>query len=167
MKKRFLLPLSLFAASVLCAEDNGFFVSAGYQIGEAVQMVKNTGELKNLNEKYEQLNQYLNQVASLKQSIQNANNIELVNSSLNYLKSFTNNNYNSTPNRPSLTPCKPLSLRYWVFGVFMRGTTSLFLWAIRILINPLMSLVTLLFERLYVTAQELNFALWIKPLTTR
>ncbi|WRC00975.1 Hop family adhesin SabA [Helicobacter pylori] len=82
------------------AEDNGFFVSAGYQIGEAVQMVKNTGELKNLNEKYEQLNQYLNQVASLRQSIQNANNIELVNSSLNDLKSFTSNNYNSTTQSP-------------------------------------------------------------------
>ncbi|GAA7333712.1 outer membrane protein [Helicobacter pylori] len=99
MKKRFLLSLSL-AASLLYAEDNGFFVGAGYQIGEAVQMVKNTGELKNLNEKYEQLSQYLNQVASLKQSIQNANNIELVNSSLNYLKSFTNNNYNSTTQSP-------------------------------------------------------------------
>ncbi len=99
MKKRFLLSLSL-AASLLYAEDNGFFVSVGYQIGEAVQMVKNTGELKNLNEKYEQLNQYLNQVASLRQSIQNANNIELVNSSLNYLKSFTNNNYNSTTQSP-------------------------------------------------------------------
>ncbi|GAA9991278.1 outer membrane protein [Helicobacter pylori] len=82
------------------AEDNGFFVSAGYQIGEAVQMVKNTGELKNLNDKYEQLNQYLNQVASLKQSIQNANNISLVNSSLNDLKSFTENNYNSTTQSP-------------------------------------------------------------------
>ncbi|GAA7279708.1 outer membrane protein [Helicobacter pylori] len=99
MKKTILLSLSL-ASSLLNAEDNGFFVSAGYQIGEAVQMVKNTGELKNLNDKYEQLNQYLNQVASLKQSIQNANNIELVNSSLNYLKSFTNNNYNSTTQSP-------------------------------------------------------------------
>ncbi len=99
MKKTILLSLSLYS-SLLHAEDNGFFVSAGYQIGEAVQMVKNTGELKNLNEKYEQLNQYLNQVASLKQSIQNANNIELVNSSLNYLKSFTNNNYNSTTQSP-------------------------------------------------------------------
>ncbi|WP_208362543.1 Hop family adhesin SabA [Helicobacter pylori] len=99
MKKTILLSLSL-ASSLLNAEDNGFFVSAGYQIGEAVQMVKNTGELKNLNEKYEQLSQYLNQVASLKQSIQNANNIELVNSSLNYLKSFTNNNYHSTTQSP-------------------------------------------------------------------
>ncbi|WP_324714170.1 Hop family adhesin SabA/HopD [Helicobacter pylori] len=95
----FTLSLSLAIPS-LHAEDNGFFVSAGYQIGEAVQMVKNTGELKNLNDKYEQLNQYLNQVASLKQSIQNANNIELVNSSLNDLKSFTNNNYNSTTQSP-------------------------------------------------------------------
>ncbi|MCQ2786160.1 Hop family adhesin SabA [Helicobacter pylori] len=101
MKKRFLLSLSLsLAVSSLHAEDNGFFVGVGYQIGEAVQMVKNTGELKNLNEKYEQLSQYLNQVASLKQSIQNANNIELVNSSLNDLKSFTNNNYNSTTQSP-------------------------------------------------------------------
>ncbi len=97
MKKTILLSL---ASSLLHAEDNGFFVSAGYQIGEAVQMVKNTGELKNLNDKYEQLNQYLNQVASLKQSIQNANNIELVNSSLNDLKSFTENNYNSTTQSP-------------------------------------------------------------------
>ncbi|WRD85831.1 Hop family adhesin SabA [Helicobacter pylori] len=99
MKKTILLSLSL-ASSLLHAEDNGFFVSAGYQIGEAVQTVKNTGELKNLNDKYEQLNQYLNQVASLKQSIQNANNIELVNSSLNDLKSFTENNYNSTTQSP-------------------------------------------------------------------
>ncbi|WRC72221.1 Hop family adhesin SabA [Helicobacter pylori] len=99
MKKTILLSLSL-ASSLLHAEDNGFFVSAGYQIGEAVQMVKNTGELKNLNDKYEQLNQYLNQVASLKQSIQNANNISLVNSSLNDLKSFTENNYNSTTQSP-------------------------------------------------------------------
>ncbi|GAA7777070.1 outer membrane protein [Helicobacter pylori] len=99
MKKTILLSLSL-ASSLLRAEDNGFFVSVGYQIGEAVQMVKNTGELKNLNDKYEQLNQYLNQVASLKQSIQNANNISLVNSSLNDLKSFTENNYNNTTQSP-------------------------------------------------------------------
>ncbi|WP_219032360.1 Hop family adhesin SabA [Helicobacter pylori] len=97
MKKTILLSL---ASSLLHAEDNGFFVSTGYQIGEAVQMVKNTGELKNLNDKYEQLNQYLNQVASLRQSIQNANNISLVNSSLNDLKSFTENNYNSTTQSP-------------------------------------------------------------------
>ncbi|EJB54397.1 sialic acid-binding adhesin SabA domain protein [Helicobacter pylori Hp H-28] len=149
------------------AEDNGFFVSAGYQIGEAVQMVKNTGELKNLNEKYEQLNQYLNQVASLKQSIQNANNIELVNSSLNYLKSFTNNNYNSTTQSPIFNAVQAVITSVLGFGVFMRGTTSLFLWLIRMLKNALMFRVTLLLIRLYRTAQELKIALWIKPLTIR
>ncbi|WP_231261527.1 outer membrane protein [Helicobacter pylori] len=91
MKKRFLLSLSL-AASLLCAEDNGFFVSAGYQIGEAVQTVKNTGELKNLNDKYEQLNSSLAQVAALRQSIENANNYELVKQSISNLISFANNN---------------------------------------------------------------------------
>ncbi|WP_231623821.1 outer membrane protein [Helicobacter pylori] len=82
------------------AEDNGFFVGAGYQIGEAVQMVKNTGELKNLNDKYEQLSQYLNQVASLKQSIQTANNIQAVNNALSDLKSFASNNHTNKETSP-------------------------------------------------------------------
>ncbi|GAA7894924.1 outer membrane protein [Helicobacter pylori] len=93
MKKTILLSLSLsLASSLLHAEDNGFFVSAGYQIGEAVQMVKNTGELKNLNDKYEQLNSSLAQVATLRQSIENANNYELVKQSISNLISFANNN---------------------------------------------------------------------------
>ncbi|WRF74353.1 Hop family adhesin SabA [Helicobacter pylori] len=108
------------------AEDNGFFVSAGYQIGEAVQMVKNTGELKNLNEKYEQLNQYLNQVASLRQSIQNANNIELVNSSLNYLKSFTNNNYNSTTQSPIFNAVQAVITSVLAFWSLYAGNTLSF-----------------------------------------
>ncbi|MGL2883402.1 hypothetical protein ACQKAS_07675, partial [Helicobacter pylori] len=87
-------------ASSLHAEDNGFFVGAGYQIGEAVQMVKNTGELKNLNDKYEQLSQYLNQVASLKQSIQTANNIQAVNNALSDLKSFASNNHTNKETSP-------------------------------------------------------------------
>ncbi|MGN8513618.1 hypothetical protein ACR9MP_04510, partial [Helicobacter pylori] len=99
MKKTILLSLSL-ASSLLHAEDNGFFVSAGYQIGEAVQMVKNTGELKNLNDKYEQLSQYLNQVASLKQSIQTANNIQAVNNALSDLKSFASNNHTNKETSP-------------------------------------------------------------------
>ncbi|WP_120831903.1 SabA family sialic acid-binding adhesin, partial [Helicobacter pylori] len=101
MKKRFLLSLSLsLAVSSLHAEDNGFFVSAGYQIGEAVQMVKNTGELKNLNDKYEQLSQSLAQLASLKQSIQTANNIQAVNNALSDLKSFASNNHTNKETSP-------------------------------------------------------------------
>ncbi len=46
MKKTILLPLM---ASSLLAENDGVFMSVGYQIGEAAQMVKNTGEIqKNL-----------------------------------------------------------------------------------------------------------------------
>ncbi|GAA7671361.1 outer membrane protein [Helicobacter pylori] len=82
------------------AEDNGFFVGAGYQIGEAVQMVKNTGELKNLNDKYEQLSQSLAQLASLKQSIQTANNIQAVNNALSDLKSFASNNHTNKETSP-------------------------------------------------------------------
>ncbi len=101
MKKRFLLSLSLsLAALSLHAEDNGFFVSAGYQIGEAVQMVKNTGELKNLNDKYEQLSQSLAQLASLKQSIQTANNTQAVNNALSDLKSFASNNHTNKETSP-------------------------------------------------------------------
>ncbi|NHA87885.1 outer membrane protein, partial [Helicobacter pylori] len=101
MKKRFLLSLSLsFAVSSLHAEDNGFFVSAGYQIGEAVQMVKNTGELKNLNDKYEQLSQSLAQLASLKRSIQTANNTQAVNNALSDLKSFASNNHTNKETSP-------------------------------------------------------------------
>ncbi len=99
MKKQFLLSLSL-ASSLLHAEDNGFFVSAGYQIGEAVQMVKNTGELKNLNDKYEQLSQSLAQLASLKRSIQTANNIQAVNNALSDLKSFASNNHTNKETSP-------------------------------------------------------------------
>ncbi|WQS46482.1 outer membrane protein [Helicobacter pylori] len=101
MKKQFLLSLSLsLASSLLHAEDNGFFVSAGYQIGEAVQMVKNTGELKNLNDKYEQLSQSLAQLASLKRSIQTANNIQAVNNALSDLKSFASNNHTNKETSP-------------------------------------------------------------------
>ncbi|WRE63641.1 outer membrane protein [Helicobacter pylori] len=99
MKKRFLLSLALAVPS-LHAEDNGFFVGVGYQIGEAVQMVKNTGELKNLNDKYEQLSQSLAQLASLKQSIQTANNIQAVNNALRDLKSFVSNNHTNKETSP-------------------------------------------------------------------
>ncbi|MGL2800948.1 hypothetical protein ACQJ9Y_07945, partial [Helicobacter pylori] len=50
--------------------------------------------------KYEQLNQYLNQLASLKQSIQTANNIQAVNNALSDLKSFASNNHTNKETSP-------------------------------------------------------------------
>ncbi len=125
MKKRFLLSLSL-AASLLYAEDNGFFVGAGYQIGEAVQMVKNTGELKNLNDKYEQLNQYLNQVASLRQSIQNANNYELVKQSISNLISFANNNHTNKETSPIYNTTQAVLTSILAFWTLYAGNALTF-----------------------------------------
>ncbi len=125
MKKRFLLSLSL-ASSLLRAEDNGFFVSAGYQIGEAVQMVKNTGELKNLNDKYEQLSQSLAQLASLKQSIQTANNIQAVNNALSDLKSFASNNHTNKETSPIYNTTQAVITSVLAFWSLYAGNTTSF-----------------------------------------
>ncbi|WP_220981579.1 Hop family adhesin SabA [Helicobacter pylori] len=125
MKKRFLLSLSL-AASLLFAEDNGFFVSAGYQIGEAVQMVKNTGELKNLNDKYEQLNSSLAQVAALRQSIENANNYELVKQSISNLISFANNNSQNKDLSPIYSSAQAVLTSILAFWTLYAGNALTF-----------------------------------------
>ncbi|WRD26480.1 outer membrane protein [Helicobacter pylori] len=125
MKKQFLLSLSL-ASSLLRAEDNGFFVSAGYQIGEAVQMVKNTGELKNLNEKYEQLSQSLAQLASLKRSIQTANNIQAVNNALSDLKSFASNNHTNKETSPIYNTAQAVITSVLAFWSLYAGNTLSF-----------------------------------------
>lgn len=125
MKKRFLLSLSL-TASLLFAEDNGFFMSAGYQIGEAVQMVKNTGELKNLNDKYEQLNSSLAQVAALRQSIKNANNYELVKQSISNLISFANNNSQNKDLSPIYSSAQAVLTSILAFWTLYAGNALTF-----------------------------------------
>ncbi|WP_120957107.1 outer membrane protein [Helicobacter pylori] len=108
------------------AEDNGFFVSVGYQIGEAVQMVKNTGELKNLNDKYEQLSQSLAQLASLKQSIQTANNIQAVNNALSDLKSFASNNHANKETSPIYNTAQAVITSVLAFWSLYAGNTTSF-----------------------------------------
>ncbi|GAA9626270.1 Hop family outer membrane protein HopA [Helicobacter pylori] len=70
MKKTILL--SLMASSLL-AEDDGVFMSVGYQIGEAVQQVKNTGEIQKVSNAYENLNNLLTRYNELKQTASNTN----------------------------------------------------------------------------------------------
>ncbi|MGL2775160.1 Hop family outer membrane protein HopA [Helicobacter pylori] len=65
MKKTILL--SLMASSLL-AENDGVFMSVGYQIGEAAQMVKNTGEIQKVSNAYENLNNLLTRYNELKQT---------------------------------------------------------------------------------------------------
>ncbi|WP_187857597.1 outer membrane beta-barrel protein [Helicobacter pylori] len=73
MKKTILLSLmvSSLMASSLLAEDDGVFMSVGYQIGEATQMVKNTGEIQKVSNAYENLNNLLTRYNELKQTASN------------------------------------------------------------------------------------------------
>ncbi len=68
MKKTILLSLMV---SSLLAEDDGVFMSVGYQIGEAAQMVKNTGEIQKVSNAYENLNNLLTRYNELKQTASN------------------------------------------------------------------------------------------------
>ncbi|MFB1288768.1 Hop family outer membrane protein HopA [Helicobacter pylori] len=70
MKKTILLSLMV---SSLLAEDDGVFMSVGYQIGEAVQQVKNTGEIQKVSNAYENLNNLLTRYNELKQTASNTN----------------------------------------------------------------------------------------------
>ncbi|GAA8354238.1 Hop family outer membrane protein HopA [Helicobacter pylori] len=70
MKKTILLPLMV---SPLLAENDGVFMSVGYQIGEAVQQVKNTGEIQKVSNAYENLNNLLTRYNELKQTASNTN----------------------------------------------------------------------------------------------
>ncbi|GAA8884991.1 outer membrane beta-barrel protein [Helicobacter pylori] len=99
-KNPFTLSLSL-ASSLLNAEDNGFFISAGYQIGEAAQMVKNTGELKRLSDTYENLSNLLNNFNNLNQAVTNASSPSQINAAIDNLKANTQGLTGEKDNSPA------------------------------------------------------------------
>ncbi len=70
MKKTILFSLII---SPLLAENDGVFMSVGYQIGEAVQQVKNTGEIQKVSNAYENLNNLLTRYNELKQTASRTN----------------------------------------------------------------------------------------------
>ncbi|QQW97285.1 Hop family adhesin HopZ [Helicobacter pylori] len=89
------------ASSLLNAEDNGFFISAGYQIGEATQMVKNTGELKRLSDTYENLSNLLNNFNNLNQAVTNASSPSEINAAIDNLKANTQGLTGEKDNSPA------------------------------------------------------------------
>ncbi|WRE25508.1 Hop family adhesin HopZ [Helicobacter pylori] len=99
-KNLFTLSLSL-ASSLLNAEDNGFFISAGYQIGEAAQMVKNTGELKKLSDTYENLSNLLTNFNSLNKAVTNASSPSEINATIDNLKANTQGLIGEKTNSPA------------------------------------------------------------------
>ncbi|WQY56273.1 outer membrane beta-barrel protein [Helicobacter pylori] len=66
MKKHILsLTLGSLLVSALSAEDDGFYTSVGYQIGEAAQMVTNTKGIQELSDNYENLSKLLTRYSTL------------------------------------------------------------------------------------------------------
>ncbi|WQW23195.1 outer membrane beta-barrel protein [Helicobacter pylori] len=98
-KKTILLSLTL-AASLLHAEDNGAFLSVGYQIGEAVQKVKNADKVQKLSDSYEKLSRLLANHGHSNQEI-NANSATAINQAIGNLNANTQNLIDKTDNSPA------------------------------------------------------------------
>ncbi|AFI05958.1 Hop family adhesin SabA/HopD [Helicobacter cetorum] len=102
MKKTFLLSLSLISClSLANAEDNGFFVSVGYQIGQATQIAKNTGELQKLNDSYKDLQNNLFQLQELNRAVADGSDQNKIQSAITSLQAFSNNNFTGTTYSPA------------------------------------------------------------------
>ncbi|TPH55131.1 outer membrane protein [Helicobacter pylori] len=100
MKKSLLLSLSLMA-SLSRAEDDGFYMSVGYQIGEAVQQVKNTGALQNLADRYDNLSNLLNQYNYLNSLVNQASTPSAITGAIDNLSSSAINLTSATTTSPA------------------------------------------------------------------
>ncbi len=102
MKKKFLsLTLGSLLVSTLSAEDNGFFVSAGYQIGESSQMVKNTKGIQDLSDSYERLNNLLTSYSALNTLIRQSADPNAINSARTNLNASAKNLISDKANSPA------------------------------------------------------------------
>ncbi|MGL2600651.1 SabA family sialic acid-binding adhesin [Helicobacter pylori] len=99
-KKTILLSLTL-VASLLHAEDNGVFLSVGYQIGEAVQKVKNADKVQKLSDAYENLNKLLANHSHSNPEAINANSATAINQAIGNLNANTQNLIDKTDNSPA------------------------------------------------------------------
>ncbi|WRA18605.1 Hop family adhesin BabB [Helicobacter pylori] len=99
MKKTLLLSLSL--SFLLHAEDDGFYMSAGYQIGEAAQMVKNTKGIQELSDNYEKLNNLLNNYSTLNTLVKLSSDPSAVNDARDNLGSSSRNLLDVKTNSPA------------------------------------------------------------------
>ncbi|QDK11637.1 Hop family adhesin BabB [Helicobacter pylori] len=99
MKKTLLLSLSL--SFLLHAEDDGFYMSAGYQIGEAAQMVKNTKGIQQLSDNYEKLNNLLNNYSTLNTLIKLSADPSAINDARDNLGSSSRNLLDVKTNSPA------------------------------------------------------------------
>ncbi|TPI08954.1 outer membrane protein [Helicobacter pylori] len=102
MKKKFLsLTLGSLLVSTLSAEENGFFVSAGYQIGESAQMVKNTKGIQDLSDSYERLNNLLTSYSALNTLIRQSADPNAINNARGNLNASAKDLINEKKNSPA------------------------------------------------------------------
>ncbi len=99
-KKTILLSLTL-AASLLRAEDNGVFLSVGYQIGEAVQKVKNADKVQKLSDAYENLNKLLANHSHSNPEAINTNSATAINQAIGNLNKSAQSLIDTTDNSPA------------------------------------------------------------------
>ncbi|WRA14260.1 Hop family adhesin HopQ [Helicobacter pylori] len=100
MKKTILLSLTL-AASLLHAEDNGAFLSVGYQIGEAVQKVKNADKVQKLSDAYENLSRLLTNNATMNDGSGSKTSTQAINQAVNNLNERAKTLAGGTTNSPA------------------------------------------------------------------
>ncbi|EJC49671.1 Hop family adhesin BabA [Helicobacter pylori] len=86
---------------MLHAEDDGFYMSAGYQIGEAAQMVKNTKGIQDLSDRYESLNNLLTRYSTLNTLIKLSADPSAINGVRNDLGASAKNLIGDTKNSPA------------------------------------------------------------------
>ncbi|WQY55065.1 Hop family adhesin BabA [Helicobacter pylori] len=101
MKKTLLLSLSLSLSFLLHAEDDGFYMSAGYQIGEAAQMVTNTKGIQQLSDNYENLSKLLTRYSTLNSLIKLSADPSAVNAARENLGASAKNLIGDTKNSPA------------------------------------------------------------------
>ncbi|MFP6191820.1 SabA family sialic acid-binding adhesin, partial [Helicobacter pylori] len=101
MKKTLLLSLSLSLSFLLHAEDDGFYTSVGYQIGEAAQMVTNTKGIQQLSDNYEKLNNLLNNYSTLNTLIKLSADPSAINDARDNLGSSSRNLLDVKTNSPA------------------------------------------------------------------
>ncbi|GAA8900323.1 Hop family adhesin BabA [Helicobacter pylori] len=102
MKKHILsLALGSLLVSTLSAEDDGFYMSAGYQIGEAAQMVKNTKGIQQLSDNYENLSKLLTRYSTLTNLIKLSSDPSAINAARENLGASAKNLIGDTKNSPA------------------------------------------------------------------
>nr|CEI71355.1 BabA [Helicobacter pylori] len=102
MKKHILsFALGSLLVSALSAEDDGFYTSVGYQIGEAAQMVSNTKGIQQLSDNYENLSKLLTRYSKLNTFIQLASDPSAINAARENLGASAKNLIGDTKNSPA------------------------------------------------------------------